>query len=828
VTKKKKPPTNCEKCGLCEKCENPKIKVYGKGGKGILIVAQSPDKRADEENDIFNSRAGKIVRRALKDNGLNLEEDCWLVYSVRCRNKVGSPTNLQVKMCRRYLHRVVRTHKPKKIITLGLVSLQGLIGHKESITAMEKWMGQKIPDQDFKCWIYPTYHPLYLLANDRNIPLWRRFKKQMTLALEHDQEFLVDTPDIEIISGLGGIEDLLIKLQSEEYLTVDFETSGLKPHAKGHFIYSMAFTTTSGKSYAFLVPHDVMTPHTLDLLKDLFTNPKIKLIGQNIKFETQWCYNTLGFWITNWYWDTMLATHVIDNRGGITGLKFQTCVKFGVSGYGNEMKQYFKTATSNAFNKIKEAPVEKMLHYNGLDTHYTYKLALDQMAVVQGSRIEGGYELLHEGILAFSKVEQTGIRVDMDYCSKTYVVLEKQMIILKKEIMESEEIKSWVPKPKSKTSEFNFNSTPQLKHLLVDILNIKSDKMTPGGGVSMDQEALGSIDIPFTNKILEYRKLVKLRDTYLKGIINETIPENNMYLLRCMFNLHTAITYRSSSSLINFQNMPKRDEVAKKLIRSAIIPREGNMLVGFDYSGVEVVIGCCYHKDENMIRYVTNPDTNMHRDQGANLFLKPKEDITENERYLAKNGFVFPEFYGDWWKSCAENLWPRIEASTKKHLKTQGIKKLEHFAEHVRKVEDKLWKESFPGYGEWRIKMWERYQKCGYVDLKTGFRCTGLMQRKEVTNYPIQGSAFHCTVWSFIQLEELLRTSKFKSTLIGQIHDEIVFDVVPDEYAELSVLIKDIMCNKIREHWPWIIVPLEVKADVYKINGNWSEQNENF
>src|SRR5690606_22002170 len=127
----------------------------------------------------------------------------------------------------------------------------------------------------------------------------------------------------------------------------------------------------------------------------------------------------------------------------------------------------------------------------------------------------------------------------------------------------------------------------------------------------------------------------------------------------------------------------KRDEDTSELIRRSIIPRKGHVLVELDYSGIEVRISCCYHKDDNLISYVKDPSKDMHRDTGGDIFMCKQDQISKEMRFVAKNSFVFAEFYGSVYQQCAPNIWGEIErrdlkledgTPIKEHLKRKGIK----------------------------------------------------------------------------------------------------------------------------------------------------------
>ena len=118
------------------------------------------------------------------------------------------------------------------------------------------------------------------------------------------------------------------------------------------------------------------------------------------------------------------------------------------------------------------------------------------------------------------------------------------------------------------------------------------------------------------------------------------------------------------------------------------------------------------------------------------------------------------------------------------------------------------------------------YEKRGHIDTYTGFRLQGVMARNKAINYPIQGDAFHCLLWSLIQLQKTAVEEKWDSKWIGQIHDSMVGDIVPEEKKHIFKTAQQIMCKDIRKHWPWIIVPLEIEIEVAPIDRPWNEKEK--
>jgi len=365
---------------------------------------------------------------------------------------------------------------------------------------------------------------------------------------------------------------------------------------------------------------------------------------------------------------------------------------------------------------------------------------------------------------------------------------------------------------------------------LFDDLGIEPTKFTANGNPSTDEDALEKIKHPLVKKIVALRKLKKNHGTYFSGLIRETVEGT----LHPFFHLNTVKTFRSSSSNPNFQNIPVRNTEARNLIRAAIIPSKGNRILEIDYSGAEVRVAACVTGDKQLIKYVTDPTTDMHRDMAQEIYFLEQDEVNKDIRYTAKNSFVFPQFYGAIYKTCAQSLWEAIPAtklkvgdmSLKKHLKNCAIKDYFSFQDHIEKVEDYFWNEKFKEYTKWKKEILKSYNENGYIDLITGFRCSGAMETNQALNVPIQGPAFHCLLWSLIELDKIRIKNKWKAKIIGQIHDSIVWDVPADEFDEVLETTRRVSCDDIRKAWDWLTVPLEIEAEATDIDGSWNTKKE--
>lgn len=449
------------------------------------------------------------------------------------------------------------------------------------------------------------------------------------------------------------------------------------------------------------------------------------------------------------------------------------------------------------------------------------------------------YKLFHEGVKSLAQVEANGIHIDVDYLQATIESVDERIREMQAGLRKDEVYKKW---RRAYGGKLNLGSRPQLAKVLYDVMGFECNHFTDTGKPSTSEAAveLIAIEVPFVKDLLRVEKFKKLRSTYLGGLLREVQDG----VLHPFFNLHKVATYRSSSDSPNFQNIPIRDAEIAELIRTAFISRPGHQLVEIDFSGVEVRVAACYNNDPNLIAEIMDPERDMHRDMAAACYkLKPK-DVTKLMRYCGKNKFVFPQFYGSYFAQCAPNLWDGIDQFSfehngkclKKHLKKKGIRELGEcngkpqpgtFEHHIKSVEKLFWDKRFKVYRDWKKAWYRKYLKTGGFYTKTGFVCQGIMGRNDVSNYPIQGSAFHCLLKCLIEIQRRMNKRKMKSLLVGQIHDSIIGDIHASELEDFIELAIKVMTKWLPKTWSnWITVPIDVDVEVCPVGGNWFQKKE--
>lgn len=167
-------------------------------------------------------------------------------------------------------------------------------------------------------------------------------------------------------------------LKEEGRLAFDYETTGLKPERKEQRIVSCSFCLEGMDTFAFPTDSDKV----MSLLSRVLRRPELAKIASNLKFEERWTLVKMGHGVANWYWDTMLAAHVHDNRPRITSVKFQAFVHLGVADYSSHIHPYLKAENANGLNRIHEIDQRDILVYNGMDALLEYLVMEKQMEML--------------------------------------------------------------------------------------------------------------------------------------------------------------------------------------------------------------------------------------------------------------------------------------------------------------------------------------------------------------------------------------------------------------------------------------------------------------
>lgn len=871
--------SNCQKCGLDSECITPRMEAGGQGLRGWLGIGEGPGENEDQQGIQFVGDAGRLLMDYLRPHGIELHRDFKLINAVNCRPpKNRTPKATEISACRGRVFDVIDRVQPSHIWLLGEAAVKCFYGGRFSETGISRWRGLHIPDRLTGAWVHPMYHPSFALRSgkDQNkLSVFERDLRDAIQALSWEAPQFVDPEQyVHRLTDYGAIVDFLTGLityatdNGAVSIAIDWETTHIKPWYPGfQRIWSAAICTGSGYAAAFPVSYpgaltEEQEAHVKELLRTILLHPNIYKAAHNLQFEHVWAQVILGVAVKNWAWCTMNGAHVLDVRRYFTGLKFQAYIHWGLEGYEDEAKKYMASGPGG-INRLGEMPLDRLLLYNGLDAllcQWLYALQYHKMQ--EDTELYKGYSFFHEGLQALADATIHGIPTDELYYAEQRWTLTERMDKLMGTLTGGEVAAEYHGKTGEPLTVVDKDfSAKALRVVLFDILKLPKTKTTATGLDSVDKEVLAKASgHPWVAALLEWRKLHKIVGTYIAQFERE-IQEGWMHP---WYPLHTTRSTRGSSQGPNFQNIPKREEEAKKVTRRGVVALPGYRLCAVDYGSQEVRTAAILSGDRALMEYCHRPDSDMHADVAHRIWHIDPDWISGMLRFHSKGGFVFSQFYGSYYVSCGVDLWekciieplildsykgqklaPEHHVLLKDHLVGTGIitndehkqtklkirgkletvsQQLADFVAHVKTVEAWFW-ERFAGLRDWQNRMTYEYQRTGYVSMPFGFRRGGLLNNNKIYNTAIQGTAFHFLLWSYIQLHQW-SLAWWRSRLIGQIHDEMMYHLAEGEEQEVLDYTVDVMERQIRERFSWISVPLVAEPEWSPIGGNWTQMQD--
>ncbi len=384
---------------------------------------------------------------------------------------------------------------------------------------------------------------------------------------------------------------------------------------------------------------------------------------------------------------------------------------------------------------------------------------------------EGMASLLNDVELPLSAVlaemEIVGVRIDVGALDEAATELENRLSILEKEIYDLSGV------------EFNIGSPSKVGEVLFDRLDLEpKPKKTKTGQYSTSEDVLEKVagKNPIVNKILEYRQLKKLLTTYLTALPAAINPATGK--VHTVYNQTVTATGRISSSSPNLQNIPVREEEGRG-IRRAFIADPGHLFFSADYSQIELRLVADFADDDTMLDAFRNGD-DIHAITAAKIYHKEREEVTADERRHAKTA-NFGILYGISAFGLSSRL--GIPRSDAKQLIDN------YFA-------------TFPKIHKYMSDSVESARENGYVSTRMGRKrrlpdinsknpvVRGYAERNAI-NAPVQGSAADIIKVAMVRIADEMRKRDMKSKMIMQVHDELNFDVVPEELPELQRIVTE-------------------------------------
>ncbi|NHC03575.1 DNA polymerase I [Acinetobacter sp. 187] len=518
-------------------------------------------------------------------------------------------------------------------------------------------------------------------------------------------------------------------------------------------------------------------------IKPILENPEVQKIGHHLKYDAHILENH-GIHLQGWYFDTMLASYVLNAVATRHGM--DDVARVYLSHFTTTFEQIAgKGAKQKTFNQIE---LEVAAHYAAEDAHVTYRLyeVLERQLKETPPLLELLQKIEVPTATVLTSMEENGIELDLQFLDQLGCEFAETIQNLEQQIIEMA------------GEPFNVSSPKQVGEVLFDKLGLKGGKKTATGQYSTSESILEKIDHPIAELILEYRGLTKLKSTYTDGLLKQANEQSG----RVHTSYHQALTAtgRLSSTDPNLQNIPIREEIGRQ-IRKAFVAPEGRVLLAADYSQIELRLMAHFSQDDALVDAFNNGQ-DVHRRTAAEVLNVALEDVTHDQRRQAK-AVNFGLLYG---------------------MSEFGLIRQLGFTREESQNYIKQYFHRYPGIYEYMQRTRQVALEQGFVETILGRRlytpdidARNMMVRKAAEraaiNAPLQGSAAEIIKLAMIAVDKIL--PKDQAKLLLQVHDELVFEVDEAIADELAVKIAEAMQNVVK-----ISVPLLVEVGKGK---NWGE-----
>lgn len=592
----------------------------------------------------------------------------------------------------------------------------------------------------------------------------------------------------QIIQGDLPVKLLLQNLLNQNSVCFDTETTGL--NALNAELVGIAFSFEKGKGFYVPFPENQEEAQTLiENFRPFFENETIEKIGQNLKYDLK-ILSRYNIQVKGKLFDTMIAHYLInpDMRHNMDILS-ETYLKYAPKSIESLIGKKGKNQLS-----MRTVPLEDAKEYAVEDADITFQLKEHFQPILEKVGTKKLFDEIEIPLVqVLADMETEGINLDVAFLKNMSVEMQKDIDTFEEQIYETA------------GEKFNLASPKQLGEVLFDKMKIggAKQKKTKTGQYATGEEVLSFLadEHQIVRDILEWRQMVKLQSTYIDALPNQVDEKTGRVHTDYMQTV--AATGRLSSTNPNLQNIPIRTEKGR-LIRKAFIARDANYtLLAADYSQIELRIIAALSGEENMIKAFQNHE-DIHRSTAAKVFNVPLEEVTKEQRSQAKT-VNFGIIYG----VSAFGLSNQTNLSRKESAELIDT-----------------YYETYPKLKAYMANQVDFARENGYVETVLGRRrylkdinsanaiVRGGAERNAV-NAPIQGSAADIIKIAMINIHNKLASENWKSKMLLQVHDELVFDVHNSELEKIQPMIKHEMENAFK-----MAVPLDVEIGLGK---NWLE-----
>lgn len=592
----------------------------------------------------------------------------------------------------------------------------------------------------------------------------------------------------QIIQGDLPVKLLLQNLLNQTSVCFDTETTGID--ALNAELVGLAFSFEKGKGFYVPFPENQEEAQTLiEKFRPFFENETIEKIGQNMKYDLKILSN-YNIQVKGKLFDTMIAHYLInpDMRHNMDILS-ETYLKYAPKSIETLIGKKGKNQLS-----MRDVPLEDIKEYATEDADITFQLKEHFQPILEKVGTKKLFDEIEIPLVpVLADMEKEGIRLDVEFLKSMSVDMQKEIDAFEQQIYETA------------GEKFNLASPKQLGDILFDKLKIggAKQKKTKTGQYATGEEVLSYLanEHQIVRDILEWRQMVKLQSTYIDALPYQV--DKKTWRVHTDYMQTVAATGRLSSNNPNLQNIPIRTERGRQIRKAFIARDENHTLLSADYSQIELRIIAALCGEENMIKAFQNHE-DIHKSTAAKVFNVPLDEVTKEQRSHAKT-VNFGIIYGvsAFGLSNQTNL-SRKESAELIEAYYQTYPKLKSFmTSQVDFARENGFVETILGR--------RRYLK----DINSANAIVRGGAERNAVNAPIQGSAADIIKIAMINIHKKLTSEHWKSKMLLQVHDELVFDVHNSELEKIQPMIKHEMENAFK-----MAVPLDVEIGLGK---NWLE-----
>ena len=522
-----------------------------------------------------------------------------------------------------------------------------------------------------------------------------------------------------------------------------------------------------------------ISPSEIDEYKEIFNSNSEKYtydFKKNIVV-----LNPYKILFNNMSFDTEIALYLLD-------YVVKDDISFVAKSFDYDIELYEDTFGTE--KRPKEVPLERLRELAITKAKFIYETKEEIDSKIKVEELDYLFREIEMPLsVVLADMELTGIKLDVEYLTKIQNELKEKMDCVEKEIYELSGV------------EFNIMSPVQLAKVLFEDLNIPYPKRVKDGKYSTSKDILDKLvdDYPIVNKVLEYRTLSKLYTNYAVGLIDEVREDGRIHTI---YTQALTRTGRLSSIEPNLQNIPARGEYSK-VIRKAFVPDSDSVLLGSDYSQVELRVFASLSNTENLME-AFREDKDIHAKTASDIFGVPIEEVTKDQRRTAK-AVNFGIVYGISSFGLADDL--GIDFRDAKNFMDNYLNTYPGIVDFMEKIKSDAYKNGFVKTLMGRKRVIEELQSKNYMIRQGGERMA--------LNTPIQGTAADILKKAMVEIFNEFNKRNLKSKMLLQVHDELVFNVVNNELEEVKDIVRNIMENTYK-----LNVPLKVDIEV---GSDWSE-----